>query len=92
MTQVGNATLTNVASAITNATLLAANSKRLGVIIENDSASVLYVKFGATAAATSFTIKMAAGARFEMLHVIYNGRIDGIWVTADGAARITELT
>jgi hypothetical protein len=49
------------------------------------------VKFGATAATTSYTVKMVGGAYYEVPFG-YTGVIDGIWDSATGAARMTELT
>lgn len=88
------ATLANVASSITSVTLLAANADRLGTVIENESTSVLYVKFGATASATSYTYLVAANTRLDLRSASteYTGIITGIWVTANGNARVTELT
>jgi hypothetical protein len=75
-----------------NTTLLASNANRLGATIYNDSTVALYVKLGATASTTSFTVKMSAGAYYEV-PFNYTGIIDGIWASdASGAARITELT
>lgn len=85
------ATLTNVASSATNVTVLALNTNRLGATIFNDSAQVLSIKLGATASATSFTMKIAAQGYYEVPFG-YTGIIDGIWVSADGNARVTELT
>lgn len=88
-----SAALTNVASSASNVTLLAANANRKGAVFFNDSTQILYLKFGATASATSFTVKLAAGAYYELPPaVIYTGIIDGIWASADGACRVTELT
>ena len=88
------ATLSNVASSATSVTLLAANVNRLGVVIENESTAVLYVKFGATASATSYTYLVAANTRLDTrsARIEYTGIIDGIWAAANGNARITELT
>src|SRR6476469_10010433 len=49
------ATTANVAASITVVTLLAANTSRKGAYIFNDSTSVVYVKLGSAASATSFT-------------------------------------
>lgn len=86
------ATLSNVASSATNVTLLASNASRRGATIFNDSTAVLYVKFGATASATSHVVQMAAGSYYELPQPVYTGVIDGIWASANGSARITELT
>lgn len=85
-------TITSVADTDASTTLLAANAARLGATIFNDSTADLYVKLGATASATSFTVKMAAASYFEVPYG-YTGIIDGIWsADASGSARITELT
>jgi len=86
------ATLTNVASSATSVSLLAANTARYGVIVYNDSNQTLYLKYGTTASTTSFTYLLTPKATWEMPFPIYQGAIDGIWSSANGAARITELT
>lgn len=88
------ATLSNVNDTASSTTLSAANGGRKGWTCFNDSTEALYVKFGATASSTSFTVKIAAGGYYEMPgDVVYRGIIDGIWnADASGAARITELT
>jgi hypothetical protein len=88
------ATLSNVASSATNVTLLASNASRKGVIIHNDSTQILRVKFGATASSTSYTYKLAADEtrEFPGNTAMYTGIIDGIWASANGSARLTELT
>jgi hypothetical protein len=87
----GTATLTNVSASASSVTLLSSNASRLGAMIYNDSVAVLYVKLGTTASSTSFSIRLD---RYEYADIEdgYTGRIDGIWVTAVGTARVTELT
>jgi hypothetical protein len=87
-----SATLSNVSSSASNVTLLAANTDRIGVLVVNDSTATLYLKYGATATSSSYTVKMEPGSYWEMPQPIYTGIIDGIWSSANGAARITELT
>ena len=87
----GTATLSNVSSSATNVTLLSANASRKGATIQNDSTQVLFVKFGTTASATSYTVRMVPNAYYEVPFG-YTGRIDGIWVSANGDARMTEMT
>lgn len=82
-------TVTQVASSATSITLLAANSNRAEVIIYNDSTQILYVKFGITAANTSYTVQLASGD--SLIEDNYSGRIDGIWVSANGNAYVTEV-
>lgn len=85
------ATLSNAADSNVSATLLAANANRLGMVIVNDSTVTLYVKYGTTASATSFTYLLQAGETLR--DELYTGRVDGIWASdASGSARITELT
>lgn len=90
--QASAATLTNVNDSATSVTLLSSNSSRMGATIHNDSAEILYVKFGTTASLTDYTVKMIADAYYEVPFG-YTGRLDGIWAAnSTGAARITELT
>lgn len=88
------ATITTVASQDTNITILAANPNRIGATIFNNDTGVLYLKFGATATATtSNTVVIAAGGYYEVPAPVYRGIIDGIWVTSGtGSANVTELT
>jgi hypothetical protein len=51
----------------------------------------LYLKLGSTASVTSFTTRMVAYAYYEVPFQ-YTGTIDGIWASATGSARMTELT
>jgi hypothetical protein len=82
----------NVAASATNVTLLASNANRLGAYVFNDSSVSLYIKFGATASTSSFTVKLTAGSYFELAHPCYTGILDGIWDSATGNARVTEVT
>lgn len=87
-------TASNVASSATSVTLLASNANRKMAVITNESTAVLYVKLGAAASATSYTYKLGAGDAAEILpeqNYIYTGIIDGIWASANGAARVTEF-
>lgn len=81
----------NVASSASNVTLLASNASRLGATIYNDSTAILYVKLGATASTTSYAAQMATLSYYEVPFG-YTGIIDGIWASANGNARVTELT
>lgn len=84
------ATLTNVASSATNVTLFAAAGTANARTIYNDSTQVLYVKFGATASTSSYTVQLAAGAYYEFPQPLYAGQVDGIWASANGNARLTS--
>ncbi len=88
------ATLANVSGSASSVTLQASNASRLGLTIYNDSSATLYVKFGSSASATSFTVQLQAGEYWELQTsgCRYTGIVTGIWGSATGAARITELT
>lgn len=82
-----------VAGSASSVTLLSSNSSRLGAVIFNDSSAILYVKLGTTASTTDFTYRINPYQTLEIgANFLYTGRIDGIWASATGNARITELT
>lgn len=83
--------VTSVAAATSSTTLLALNAQRRGATIHNDSTAILYLKLGATASTSSFTVKIAADGYYEVPFG-YTGVIDGIWAAANGNARVTELS
>jgi hypothetical protein len=85
-----SSTVTSVAASTSNVTLLAVNANRLGASIYNDSNSLLYVKLGATASTSSYTIKLFSQSYWE-IPTNYTGIIDGIWANSNGSARIDEL-
>jgi hypothetical protein len=89
--RLSSASLANVTASASNVTLLASNSARRMAMIYNDSTSILYVKLGATASSTSYTIQMQPYAYYELPIPVYTGIIDGIWVAANGSARVTEI-
>lgn len=83
------ATVTNVPSSATNTTLFAAGEPHARTIY-NDSTAVLYVKFGATASTTSYTVQIASQTYYEFPQPVYGGQVDGIWASANGVARTTS--
>lgn len=85
--------ITSVASSASSVSLLASNSSRKGATFFNESTTILYLKLGATASTTSYTVQMPAGSYYELPFIqTYTGAIDGIWSSANGNVRITELT
>jgi hypothetical protein len=87
-----SSTLSNVAASVTSGTLLAANTARMGATVWNDSTSVLYVRLGAgTASATAATVKLVADAYYELPYG-FTGAVVGVWVSAVGSARVTEVS
>ncbi|MEH2224387.1 hypothetical protein [Nostoc sp.] len=84
-------TPTTVASSISSATILAANSNRKGMTLWNDSTATLYLEFGATATTSAFVAKIYPSGYYE-LPFHYTGVISGIWSAANGNALVRELT
>lgn len=85
-----NATVTTVASSATSVTILNESKRRLGFLVYNDSNQKLYLKFGATASTTDFTVAIASDSYYEA-PLGYNGRVDGLWASVHGHAHITEI-
>jgi hypothetical protein len=91
-TLASDATVTSVSASATAVTLLAANFRRTGASFYNQSTSVCYLKLGAAATATDFTVRMTANALYELGEPVWLGIITAIWDSATGAMRITEFT
>ncbi len=88
----GTSAVTSVGSSVANVTILAANSDRLGATIYNDSNSRLFLKLGAVATVTDFTVRLGPQDYYEV-PARYTGIIDGIWdPIVSGSGRVTELT
>lgn len=88
------ATVSSVSASATSVTILSATDTRAGASVYNDTsdqANYLYIKMGTTASTSDFSVRVNAGGYFEVPYG-YNGRIDGIWVSASGSARVTEYT
>lgn len=85
-------TQSNVASSASSVTILASNANRLGAAVYNDSTAILYLLLGsATASATVYTVQIGQGGYYEV-PFNYTGQLTGIWASANGNARVTELT
>ncbi len=87
----------NVASSNSSVTILAANSGRLGATITNDSTQILYLLLGSSAASTSnYTVQLAGsttgGVAYYEVPFGFTGQLTGIWASANGNARVTEMT
>lgn len=83
--------VTSVASTTTQTLLLAVNTARNGVIIQNDDANDLYVLLdSSTASADNYSFSLAEGE--NALVPGYVGEIRGLWAgDGSGKARITEF-
>lgn len=83
----------SVPASATSVTIKDANAARTALLIYNDADRALYLKFGAVASVTDFTVKLLPGGYYEVPGPVYSGVVDGIWDAAPtGAARMTELT
>jgi len=85
------ASVTTVAGAASDTLLLTSNLNRKGAAVFNDSTAILYLKFGSGASSSSFTIKMEAAAYYEVPFQ-YVGALYGLWASATGNARVTEVS
>lgn len=85
------ATITNVAASLSAVTVLAANANRVGATIYGDSTGTLYLKFGAGATSTSFTVQIKGDGYYEVPY-FYTGIITGAWTNTNGSARVTEVS
>lgn len=86
-----SSSVSSVSSSASSVTLLVANPNRKMATFFNDSTQVLYLKFGVTSSTSSYTVQIGSGAYFEMPTPVYVGEIDGIWSSANGNCRVTEL-
>jgi hypothetical protein len=85
------ATVAAVADSASSVTLLASLSSRAGATFFNDSTEILYLKYGATASTSSFTVKIQPQGYHELPGPnIYTGVVDGIWAAnASGNCLVT---
>ena len=85
-------TQSNVASSASAVTILASNATRQGATVFNDSTAVLYLILSSTTPTTSvYTTQVAPNWYYEV-PFRYTGIIKGIWASANGNARVTEIT
>lgn len=87
---------TSVAGSATSTSLLAANTARKGATFTNESTAHLYLIMGATASTTSYSVLLtgvtAPPYAYYELPYGYVGAVAGIWATATGNCRITEIS
>lgn len=76
---------TRVASAAVDTALLARDTARRVVVIENSDANLLHIRIGGSAAATdNYSVSIAQNAKYEIPRELAGEEIRGIWAT-DGA-------
>lgn len=89
--------LATVASSASSVTILAANAGRRGATIYNESTAILYLGFTSSAVSTSsYTVQIPpnVGTNTVAYYEVpfgYTGQINGIWASANGNARVTEI-
>lgn len=83
--------ITGVSSATSSTTILASNTLRKGGYIFNDSTAICYVKLGASASITSYTLQIASKGYYELPPPVYNGAISAIWAAVNGSVLVTEI-
>ena len=83
----------SIASSATSTNLFPVAGSGNGRTVFNDSSAILYLKYGATASEMSYTVQIAPGGYYEfpgLPQTLYLGNVDGIWASANGAARLTS--
>lgn len=85
----------NVAASATSVQLFAASTNQVTTrTVFNDSAARLYLKYGTAASTTSHAVQIDPFGYFEFPMAggfVYGGVVHGIWSSATGSARCTEL-
>lgn len=86
-------TVTSVAASTSAVTLLAHQPNGVSArLVYNDSSAALYLKFGSAASTSDFTVKIPADSLFEVPGTgPYGGVVTGVWASATGNARVTEV-
>lgn len=88
-----NATVSQVSRSGSAVTLAAPNLARRGLNIANESSVMMFVKLGALATGSDFTVKLPPRANYELPFPDYTGLVTGVWATAGaGFAAVTEMS
>jgi len=91
--QAATASINSVAAAASNTVLIAANPTRKGLIIFNNSTSILYVALTEAASTSNFTYRLTPYATLELIgDKNFLGNVQGFWASATGDALVTELS
>ena len=89
-------TVTSVAAAVGDTTLLVQNKFRNMATFFNNSSAIAYLKLGTGASTTSFTVRMTPYSYYELPLLpdgqgVYTGAVDAYWASATGAMLCTEM-
>lgn len=88
----GTTAITSVVGSTSNTIVLAANTSRLGATIFNGANKNMYLKLGATASTSSYTVVLSKDSYYEV-PFSYTGTVDAVWATGvSGSALVTEFT
>ena len=87
-----NTVVTGFGASTTSVTLLGANSSRSRALLYMDGAATAYIKFGAVASTSSFSLKVNSNGYYETPDS-YTGRIDAVFSVDNSALvlRVTEM-
>ena len=92
-TRGSSSTVTSVSGSATSIQVIAAGASRMALSFYNDSTVVLYLRAGSGAASTTdYSVQLAAGAFYESPEPAATLEFRGIWSSATGAVKITEVT
>lgn len=84
-------TQSSVAGSASAVTLLVANAARVGATFFNDSTAICYLILSSTTPTTSaYTVQLGPYDYYEV-PARYTGIVKGIWASATGNMRVTEL-
>lgn len=87
------ATVTSVSASATSITILASNASRKGAMLFNDSNQTLYLLFGSgVASASNYSVRIPSNSYFDLDMPVYTGQLNGLWNSANGSVKVTELT
>lgn len=92
--QTGTSEVISVNSSASTQTLKAANLNRKSLTIVNDSTAPLYIKYGAGASLSDYSIVLSEKSGNNFAHAFIDDTTDlitGIWASANGSAKITEI-
>lgn len=86
------ATVTLVTAPASTTVLAAANGKRRGLLIFNNTDKDLYVKLGATVSLTDYTVVFGSKIVYEVPRDYYTGNVAGLSAAgATGKVSVTEI-
>jgi hypothetical protein len=85
-------TITSFAGTTVNTTILVPNANRKGAIIFNDSTSAMRLAFGLVDSTVDYSVLVQPGDSYALNASDYTGAVRCSWITANGFARITEIS